>query len=139
MSQLFPPGDQSIGDSASASDLPVNIQDGFPLGLTGLISLQESSPTPQFKSINSLAHNLLYNPTLTSIHKYWKNHSFDYMDLCWESNVSAFYMLCRFVIAFFPEEQVSFNFMAAVIICSDFGAQENKACHCFHCFLNYLP
>ena len=39
MSQLFPPGGQSIGDSASASVLPVNIQDGFPLGLTGLISL----------------------------------------------------------------------------------------------------
>ena len=38
---------------------------------------QESSPTPQFKSINSLALNFLYSPTLTSIHKYWKNHSFD--------------------------------------------------------------
>ena len=107
ISQLFPPGGQSIGDSASASVLPMNIQDGFPLGLTGLISLQskdsqESSPTPQFKIINSLARSLLYNPTLTSIHKYWENHSFDYMDLCWESNVSVFYMLCRFVIAFFP-------------------------------------
>ena len=38
---------------------------------------QESSPTPQFKSINSLAFSLLYSPTLTSIHDYWKNHNFD--------------------------------------------------------------
>ena len=38
---------------------------------------QESSPTPQFKSINSLAHSFLHSPTLTSIHDYWKNHSLD--------------------------------------------------------------
>ena len=38
-------------------------------------TLKESSPTPQFKSINSLALNFLYSPTLTSIHDYWKNHS----------------------------------------------------------------
>ena len=38
---------------------------------------QESSPTPQFKSINSLALSFLYSPTLTSIHDYWKNQSFD--------------------------------------------------------------
>ena len=51
---------------------------------------QDSSPTPQFKSINSLAFRLLYSPALTSIHDYWKNHSFNYTDLCWQSNVSAF-------------------------------------------------
>ena len=34
---------------------------------------------------------------------------------------------------------MSFNFMAAVTICSDFGAQDNKVCHCFHCFPIYLP
>ena len=38
---------------------------------------QESSPTPQFKNINSLVLSFLYSPTLTSIHDYWKNHSFD--------------------------------------------------------------
>ena len=58
MSWLFESGDQIIGASASASVLPMDIQDWFPLGLTGWISLQsrdshESSPTPQFKSINS--------------------------------------------------------------------------------------
>ena len=49
---------------------------------------QESSPTSQFESINSLACSL-YDPTLTSIHDYSKNHSFDYTDLCWQSDVSA--------------------------------------------------
>ena len=43
---------------------------------------QESSPTPQLKSINSLACSLLYGQTLTPIHDYWKNCNFDYMDLC---------------------------------------------------------
>ena len=38
---------------------------------------QESSPTPQFKSINSLTLSFLYSPTLTSIHDHWKNHSLD--------------------------------------------------------------
>ena len=81
-SQLFTWGGQSIGVSASASVLPVNIQDWFPLVWTGLISLQsrdsqESSPTPPFKSINSSVLSFLYSPTLTSIHDYWKNHSLD--------------------------------------------------------------
>ena len=44
---------------------------------------QECFPTPQLKSISSLAFSFLYSPTLTSIHDYWKNHSFDYMDLYW--------------------------------------------------------
>ena len=38
---------------------------------------QESSPTPQFKSFNSSALSFLYGSILTSIHDYWKNHSFD--------------------------------------------------------------
>ena len=50
---------------------------------------QESSPAPQFKSINSLALRLPCSPALTSIHDYWKNDSFDYMALCWQSDVSA--------------------------------------------------
>ena len=56
--------------------------DWFPLGWTGWISSsprdsQESSPTPQSKSINSLALSILYSPTLTSIHDHRKNHSLD--------------------------------------------------------------
>ena len=83
MSQFFTSGGQSIGISASASVLPMNIQDWFPLGWTGWNCLQskglskESSPMPQFKSINSLALSFLYSSTLTFIHDYWKNHSLD--------------------------------------------------------------
>ena len=84
-----------IGASASTSVLLMNIQDWFPLGLTVWISLQskgtqESSPTLQFKSTNYLVLSFLYGPTLTSIRDYWKNHSFDYMALLEQSNVSAF-------------------------------------------------
>ena len=82
VSQFFKLGSQNIGGSDSASVLPVNIQDWFPLRLTNWISLQskglsKSSPTPQFKSINSSALSFLYSPPITSIHDYWKNHSFD--------------------------------------------------------------
>ena len=85
-------GGESIGASASSSVLPMNIQDWFPLGLTGLSprDSEESSPTPQFKSINSSVLRFFYGPTLTSIHNYWKNHCFDCVDLCQKSTVSAF-------------------------------------------------
>ena len=71
MSQLFASGGQRIGVSASTSVFPMNTQDWSPLGWTGWISLQskglqevqESSPTPQFKSINSSALSFLYSPT----------------------------------------------------------------------------
>ena len=88
VSQFFTSGGQSIGASASASVLPMNIQYWFPLELNSLI--QESSPTPQFKSINSSVLSFLYGPTLTCMHDYWKKHSTDYTDLCWQSDVSAF-------------------------------------------------
>ena len=54
----------------------------------------------QFESINSSILSLLYDRTLTSIQDYWKNHSFDYMDLCQQTDVSAFNMLSSYVIAF---------------------------------------
>ena len=71
----------SIGTSAPASVIPMNTQDWFPLGLTGLISCsprdsQVFSPKPHFKSIYSSALSFLDGSTLTSIHDYWKNHSF---------------------------------------------------------------
>ena len=78
ISQFFASGGQSIRASASAPVLPMNIQDWSPLGWTGWISLlktQESSPAPQFKSINSLVFSLRYGPTLKSIHDQWKNHA----------------------------------------------------------------
>ena len=70
MNWLFITGAQSIGDSASVSVLPMYIQGGFPLRLTGLISCcsrdaQKSFQAPQFKRISSLRFCLLYGPTLT--------------------------------------------------------------------------
>ena len=80
MSQFFTSGGQSTGRSASASVFPVNIQDWFSLGLVGSPcrprDSQESSSTPQFKSINSSMLSFLNSPALTSIHDYWKNQSF---------------------------------------------------------------
>ena len=94
MSQLFISGSQMIGAPASASVLPVNIQGWFPLGLTGwslpVQGTLKSSPTPQFKSIHFLVLSLLYGPTLTFVHDYWENHSFNYVDFCRQSDVSAF-------------------------------------------------
>ena len=95
MSQLFAWGGQSTGVSASASVLPMNIQDWSPLEWTGWIFLQSKGlsrvfSNNQFKSINSSALSFFYSPTLISIHDHWKNHSLDQTDLCWQSNVSAF-------------------------------------------------
>ena len=82
MSQFFPSGDQSIGVSASASVLPINIQDWFPLGWIGWISLQSKRlsrlfSNTKFKNINSSAFSFLYSPNLMSIHNSWKNHNLD--------------------------------------------------------------
>ena len=51
---------------------------------------EKSSPAPQFEGINSSALSLFYCPAVTSTHDYWKNHSFDYMNLFGQSNISAF-------------------------------------------------
>ena len=144
MSQFFTSSDQSTGASASASVLPINIQDWFPLGLTGLISLLYKGLSRIFSStkvqkLSSLAFTLSYGPDCTSVHDYWKT-----IAVTLQTSVakwgSAFNTLCRFFIAFLPsKEQVSFNFVAAVKVHNDSGAQENKICHCFHFFPMYLP
>ena len=82
MSRFFLSGGQSIGVSALASVLPMNIQDWFPLGWTGGISLQSKGLSRVFSKTtvqkhHSLALSFLYSPTLTSIHDHWKNHSLD--------------------------------------------------------------
>ena len=82
VTQLFTWGGQSTGVSALASFLPKKSQGSSPSdGLVGSRcsprDSQESSPTPQFKSINSLALSFLHSPNLTSIHGYWKNHSLE--------------------------------------------------------------
>ena len=136
MSRLLTSGSQSIGPSASASILPMNIQDWFPLGLTGLISLlsrdsQESSLRPQFKSINYLVLILLYGPTLTHhFFTVWYTTPGKTIALTIWTSVSKVMSLLSntlswFVIAFLPRGRL-------LLIswwqspCSDFGAQENS-------------
>ena len=80
VNQFFSSGGQSIG--ASASVLPMNIQDWFPLGWTGWISLKSKGLWSIFsnttvKNHHSSVLSFLYGPTLTSIHDYGKNYSFD--------------------------------------------------------------
>ena len=80
MSQLFTSGGQTTGVSASTSVLPMNIQDWFPLGWTGWISLQSKGLSRVFSNTTVQKHHssiliFLYSPTLTSTHDYWKNHS----------------------------------------------------------------
>ena len=94
VSQLFKSSGPSIRASVSATVFPMNGQGLFPLGLTDLISLQSKGLSrvfsSTFESISFSAHHLLYGPTLTSIHDYWKNHNFDWTGLCQQSDVSAF-------------------------------------------------
>ena len=92
ISQVFTSGGQSIGASASASVLPMKIQVWFPLGLTGLISLQSKGFSRVFFSTTVWKHQVFSTqPSLWSnchIHtQLWKNHSFDYMDLCRQSTL----------------------------------------------------
>ena len=85
----------SFSFSISCSWCFINIQDWFPLGLTGLISLHSKGLSSIFYNTTVEKHQffgaqLSFKSTLTSIHDYWENHSFDYTDLCQQSNVSAF-------------------------------------------------
>ena len=78
VSQLFASGGQSIGVSASASVLPMNIQDWFPLGWTGWISLLSKVLSSVFSNTTVQKHqffgaSFLYSPTLTSMCDCWKN------------------------------------------------------------------
>ena len=80
VSQFFISGSQSIGVSASASALPMNIQDLFPLELTGLIFLQSKGLSRVFSNTAVQKHqffSFLYGSAVTSIHDYWKNHNLD--------------------------------------------------------------
>ena len=104
VNRLFTSGGQSIG--ASASVFPTNIQGWFPLGLTGLISLQskgpqKSFPTPQFKSINSL----MLSPILTSRHDHWKTIALTRWTLVGKEMSLLFNMLSRLVITLLPRNK----------------------------------
>ena len=94
-SRFFTSYGQSIGVSASASLLSMNIQDWFPLGWTGCISLQSKGLSRVFSNITVQKHqffstqlSLYYN---SHIHTWLlEKNCLDWMDLCWQSNVSVF-------------------------------------------------
>ena len=107
MSQQFASDAQNIGAPASESVLPMNSQAWFPLGLTNLISLLFRWLSRVFSITTVSRHQffslcLLYSPALAIVCDHWENQSLDDLDLCQQSNVSAFNILSRFVIAFLP-------------------------------------
>ena len=112
ISQFFASAGQSIAVSASASVLPMNIQDWSPLGWNGWISLysrdsqESSSPAPQFKSINSSGLSFLYSPTLTSILDYWKTIALIRWTLVGKVMSLLFNMLSSLIITFFQGANV---------------------------------
>ena len=92
MSQFFASSGSNIG--ASASVLPRNIKGWFSLWLSGLI-LQFKRLSTVFSSTTVWKHQFFCAqpslcPALKSVHDYWKNHSFDYKDICWQNDVFAF-------------------------------------------------
>ena len=109
-SQFVASGGQNIVTLASTSVLPMSIQGWFPLGLTGLISLQSKGlsrvfSTPQFKSINSLALSFLYSPTHTSIMTTGKTIALTRQTFVGKVMSLLFDMLSRFLIAFLPRSK----------------------------------
>ena len=128
MSQLFSAGSPSIG--ASASIFPMNIQGWFPLGLTGLVSLQ--SKTRKSLQHHSLKASILQCSDFFIVqlsHPYMTRKTIALTVWTFVSKVMflLFNMLSRFVIAFLPRSWMSFHFMAAVTIHSDFETQENES------------
>ena len=117
----------------------MSIQGWVPLGLT----LQSKGLSRVFSSSTIQRHQYFATQPFfivqlsTSIHDYWKNHNFDYMDLHQQSDVSAFEYVVQVCHSFPSKEQASFNVMATVTIHSYFGGQENKICHCFLFFPPY--
>ena len=142
---LFP----SMGVSSNESALPIRWSKYWSLSFSFIPSGLISFGIDQFDhlavqgTLKSLFQNhslkasilwhsafLDHSPTLTSVHDYWKNHSFDYIGLCW---------LC-FLIHCLGLSQLSFQrtsalaFHGCITVHSDFEVQENKICHCFHFF-----
>ena len=129
--------------SASASVLPMSIQDWFPLGWTGWISLQSKGLARVFSNTTVQKHQVFGNqPSLYPnfhIHTWLLEKPVALTRWIFVGEVMSllFNMLSRFVIAFLPRSKHLFNLLAAVTVWSDFGAQENKLCHCF-CFSPFI-
>ena len=139
MSQFFASGGQSIGVSASASVLQMNIQDWFPLGMTDSISLLSKGLSRVFSNTSSKASIFqrsvffilqLSHPYMTT----GKTIALTRWTFVGKVMSPLFNMLSRLVIAFLPRSKrllIPCLHGYTITICSNFGAQENKASHCF--------
>ena len=120
--QFSPSGGQSIGASASASVLPMIIQDWFPLGLTGLISVQSKGLSGVFSSTTIWKHQVLWHSAFLMVqllHLYvttGKAVALTIQNFVSKVLSLLYNLLSRFVIALSSKEQASFNFTAAVSI-----------------------
>ena len=122
----------------------MNIQDLFPLGLTGWISLQSKGLSRAFSNTTVQKHqffgaSLLYGPALTSIHECWKTIALTRRTFVGKVMSLLFNMLSRLVITFLLKSKRLLISLTAVTICSDFGAPQNKVSHWFSCFPIYFP
>ena len=142
MSQFFTSGGQSIGDSASASVLPMNIQDRLPLGLNYWISLQSKGLSRVFSNTTVQKHQFCAQLSLWSTsHPYMTTGKT--IALTRQTFVSKvmsllFNKLSRLVITFLPRSKhllISWLQSPSVVIWS---LKKIKS-HCFHCFAIYLP
>ena len=138
VSQFFASDGQNIGASASASVFPTNIQDWFPLGLTGLISLHSKGLSRIFSDTTVQKHQFfcVQLSLWSSFHIYTGelDHTGKTRALTRQNFVSKvmsllFNKLCRLVIAFLPRSKSLF--ISWLQSPSDVGAQGNKVCHCF--------
>ena len=143
MSQLFALSGPRTGVSASASVLLMNIQDWFPLGFDCFDFLAVQGPLKsllQQHSSKASVLRYLASFVVQLSHPYMTTgETIALLVRTFVSKVMPlpFDMLSRLFIAFLP--RTKHHFMATVTIHSDFGAQENKACHCFYFFRIYLP
>ena len=134
MSQFIATGGHIIEVPASSTVLPMNSQGWFPLRLTDLMPLQSKRLKRVFSSPTMWKHQFFSTqPSL------WSNSHIRTQLL--EKNIALnmikvfsmhFYTLSWFVIAILLRSKCLFNLMAEVTICSGFGTQENKICHCLH-------
>ena len=145
MSQFFASGGQSIGASASASVLPMNIQEWFPLEWTCWMPLQSKGLSRVFTN-TTIQRNQIFGAQLSlqsnsHIHTWLLEKNIALTGLTFVGKVMSllFNMLSRLIITFFPRTKcllISWLQSPSAVILEP---PQNKVCHCFHCFPIYLP
>ena len=133
---FFASADQSIGASASVSVFPMIIQNWFPLGFD-LLAVQRNLKS-LLQHHSSKASILWCSPffMVQLLHPYTTSGRTIAL-IIWTFVGKVMSLLLNMLFRFVIDFLLSFNFMGAVTICNDLGAQEDKVCHCFHCFSIY--